>query len=324
MAAERTRNPNARILIADPLNDRGSAILKEGGLQTDTRPGLKEDQLCELVGQYEGLIVRSATKVTAKVIGAAKKMQVIGRAGVGIDNIDLKAATQAGIIVMNTPFGNVTSAAEHAVALLFASARNIARADREMKAGQWNKKGLTGVELSQKTLGIIGLGKVGLIVAAVAKALGMKILVYDPYVTEAKAAELGVTKTDLDPLLQQADFITIHAPLTPETKNLLNAQKLKLMKKTARLVNDARGGIVNEADLCAALKNGALAGAALDVFEKEPLPPDSPLRALDSLTLTPHLGASTAEAQERVAEDIAKQFVEFFRDGVTRNAVKPK
>jgi len=317
-----TPNRNAKILIADPLNDRGASILKEGGLQTDTRPGLKEDELCAIVGEYEGLIVRSATKVTAKVISAAKKMKLIGRAGVGIDNVDLKAAKAAGITVMNTPFGNVTSAAEQAIAMLFAVARNVARADKEMKAGLWNKKGLTGVELSQKTLGIIGLGKVGAIVANVAKALEMKVLVYDPFVTDAKAKEMGVAKSDLDPLLKESDFVTIHAPMTPETKNLLNAAKLKLMKKSARLVNDARGGIVNEADLCAALKDGTIACAALDVFEKEPLPPDSPLRAVENLVLTPHLGASTHEAQERVAEDIAKQFVEFFRDGVVRNAVK--
>jgi len=320
-SARRTSQANARILIADPLNDRASAILKEGGLNTDTQPGLSEAQLCQIIGDYDGLIVRSATTVTPKVISAGRKLKVIGRAGVGVDNIDLKAATAAGIIVQNTPLGNITSAAEHAIALLFSHARNIPRADREMKAGKWGKKGLTGVELSGKTIGIMGMGKVGGIVAKVALALDMTILVFDPYLTDRKAEELRVTKTDLDTLLKESDFITVHTPLTAETKNLINADKMKLMKKSVRIINAARGGIVNEKDLFDALKNGTIAGAALDVFETEPLAADSPLRSLDNTVLTPHLGASTEEAQERVAEDIAKQFVEFFRDGVIRNAV---
>ena len=312
---------NARVLIADPLNDRGASILKEGGLRAETHAGLNEEQLCAIIGDYDGLIVRSATTVTPKIIAAAKKLQVIGRAGVGVDNIDLKAATQAGVVVQNTPLGNITSAAEHAVALLFSSVRNIPRADKEMKAGKWSKKGLTGVELSTKTLGLIGGGKVASIVARVAKAMDMTVLVYDPYLTERKAEELGVVKCDLDALLHDADFVSIHTPLTAETKGMINTDKLKLMKKSARIINAARGGIVNEANLYEALKSGVIAGAALDVFESEPLPADAPLRTLDNVVLTPHLGASTEEAQERVAEDIAKQFVEFFRDGVIRNAV---
>ncbi|HLX64624.1 MAG TPA: phosphoglycerate dehydrogenase [Planctomycetota bacterium] len=310
----------ARILIADPLNDKGAGILKDGGLQTDTRPGLSEAQICEIIGQYDGLIVRSATKVTPKIIEAGRKLKVIGRAGVGVDNIDLKAATKAGVIVENTPLGNITSAAEHALALLFSSVRNIPRADREMRAGNWNRK-LTGVELTEKTIGIVGMGKVGGIVARVAHALDMTILVYDPYLTARKAEELNVRKCELDALLSASDFVSIHTPLTPETKNLINKDKMKLMKKSARIINAARGGIVNEADLIEALKSGQIAGAALDVFEKEPLAADSALKTLDNAVLTPHLGASTEEAQERVAEDIAKQFVEFFRDGVIRNAV---
>ena len=310
----------SKVLIADPLNDKGAAILADGGLHIDTRPGLSEAQLCEIIGQYDGLIVRSATKVTPKIIEAGRKLKVIGRAGVGVDNIDLKAATKAGVIVENTPLGNITSAAEHALALLFSSVRNIPRADREMRAGNWNRK-LTGVELTGKTIGIVGMGKVGGIVARVAHALDMDILVYDPYLTEKKAQELNVRKCDLDALLTASDFISIHTPLTPETKNLINKDKFKLMKRSARIINAARGGIVNEADLIEALKAGQLAGAALDVFEKEPLAADSPLKSLDSTVLTPHLGASTEEAQERVAEDIARQFVEFFRDGVIRNAV---
>jgi len=317
----RTIKPGTKVLIADPLNERGAAIIKEGGLAADTRPGLSEAQLCEIIGDYDGLVVRSATKVTPKIIAAGKKLQVIGRAGVGVDNIDLKAATAAGIIVENTPLGNITSAAEHAIALLFAAARNVARADKEMKAGMWNKKGLTGVELTGKALGVIGMGKVGGIVVRVGKALDMTILVHDPYVTEKKAEELGVRKCGLDTLLRESDFVSIHTPLTPETKNLIGRDKLRLMKKTARLINAARGGIVNEEALAEALKEGLIASAGLDVFEKEPLAADSKLRTLENAVLTPHLGASTTEAQERVAEDIAKQFVEFFRDGVIRNAV---
>jgi len=317
----RTSTMNAKILIADPLNDRGSAILAEGGLQIETRAGLNEDQLCEIIGHYDGLIVRSATTVTPKIIAAAKKLQVIGRAGVGVDNIDLKAATAAGIVVQNTPLGNITSAAEHAIALLFASARNIAKADKEMKAGKWGKKGLTGVELSGKSLGIIGMGKIGGIILRVAKAMDMTVLVYDPFLTDARAKDLEVQKLDIESFLKQADFVTIHTPLTPETKNLINKDRLKLMKKSARIVNDARGGIINEADLYEALKSGTIAHAGIDVFETEPLSAESPLRTLENITLTPHLGASTEEAQERVAEDVAKQFVEFFRDGIIRNAV---
>ncbi|MCY3022314.1 MAG: phosphoglycerate dehydrogenase [Planctomycetota bacterium] len=317
----RAVKPGTKVLIADALNERGAAIIQAGGLAADTRPGLTEDQLCEIIGEYDGLIVRSATKVTGRIIAAGKKLQVIGRAGVGVDNIDVGAATEAGIIVQNTPLGNITSAAEHAVALLFATARNVARADREMKAGKWNKKGLTGVELTGKTLGVIGLGKVGGIVVKVGQALDMTVLVYDPYVTDKKAEELGVRKCDLDTLLRESDFVSIHTPLTPETKNLIGKEKLKLMKKSARLVNAARGGIVSEEALYDALNEGLIAGAGVDVFEKEPLTADARLRTLDNAVLTPHLGASTTEAQERVAEDIARQFVEFFRDGVIRNAV---
>jgi len=313
-------NASAKILIADPLNDKGAGILADSGLHTETKPGLSEAELCEIIGQYDGLIVRSATKVTAKVIEAARKLKVIGRAGVGYDNIDTKAATKAGIIVENTPLGNITSAAEHALALLFSSVRNIPKADREMRGGKWNRK-LTGVELTGKTIGIVGMGKVGFIVSKVARALDMDILVYDPYLTEKKAEELNVKKCELDALLAASDFVTIHTPKTPETTNLINKDKFKLMKKTARLINAARGGIVNEADMIEALQNGTIAGAALDVFDKEPLEAESPLLKLDNTVLTPHLGASTEEAQERVAEDIAKQFVEFFRDGIIRNAV---
>ena len=311
----------AKVLITDGLNPKGLEILAKGGLQPVEKKGLPEDQLCAIIREYEGLIVRSATKVTPRVIEAGKRLRIIGRAGAGVDNIDQEAATKAGIVVENTPFGNITSAAEHAIALLFAAARNVARGDREMKAGQWPKKGLTGVELSGKTIGIIGLGKAGSIVARTAKSLDMEVLIFDPYVTDQKVAELGYAKAELDDLLARSDFVSIHTPLTAETKGLIGKERLARMKKTARLVNAARGGIVVENDLVEAVRNGLIAGAGLDVFEKEPLPEDSPLRKVENLVLTPHLGASTEEAQERVAEEIAKQFVEFFRDGVIRNAV---
>ncbi len=314
-------NPSARILVADALHECGVVALQNAGLSVDVRTGLSEDELVEAIEAYDGLVVRSATTVTPSIIQAGKRLQVIGRAGVGVDNIDLKAATMAGIIVQNTPLGNITSAAEHAIALLFSLARNIPRADQQMKAGKWSKKGLTGVELSQKTLGIVGLGKVGAIVAKVAKALEMKILAHDPYLTEKRAADLGVKKVELDELLEQADFITLHSPLTPETKGLIDSSKFAKMKKSARLVNCARGGILVESDLAKALDEQQIAGAGLDVFEQEPLPEDSYLRKVEHLTLTPHLGASTEEAQERVAEDIAKQFVDFFINGLIRNAV---
>jgi D-3-phosphoglycerate dehydrogenase len=255
------------------------------------------------------------------VIEAGKGLRIIGRAGVGVDNIDLDAATRAGIVVENTPTGNITSAAEHAVGLLFACARRIARADRDMKAGKWSKKECTGVELSGKTLGLVGMGKVGSIVARVAGSLDMELLVHDPYVTEQRAAELGAVKTDLDDLLARSDFVSLHVPATAETVNLIDRDRLQRMKRTAYLVNAARGGIVNEGDLAAALAQGVIAGAALDVFAEEPLDATSPLRSLDNAILTPHLGASTAEAQTRVATDIARQVVEFLQDGAIRHAV---
>ena len=282
---------SARILIADPLNDKGAGILKDGGLQTDTKPGLSEAEICEIIGQYDSLIVRSAAKVTPKIVEAGRRLKVIGRAGVGVDNIDLKATwAKAGVIVENTPLGNITSAAEHALALLFSSVRNIPRADREMRAGKWNRK-LTGVELTGKTIGIVGMGKVGFIVSKVARALDMDILVYDPYLTEKKAGELSVKKCDLDALLGAADFISVHTPLTPETKNLANKDKFKLMKKSARIINAARGGIVNETDLIEALKSSQIAGRWRWTFSRRNRSP--PIRRSSRSTTPsspPHLG----------------------------------
>ena len=318
----------SKVLIADPLNDKGANILKDGGINADTRPGLSEDQLCEIIGQYEGLIVRSArTAKLPKVIEAGRKLRVIGRAGVGVDNINLEAATKAGVIVENTPLGNITSAAEHALALLFSSVRNIPpRGSRNSRAGVWNRK-LTGVELTGKTLGIIGMGKVGGIVAKVARALDMDIIVYDPYLTDKKAEATSVWKKGDLPrrCMRLQDFITIHTPKTPET--IEPDQQGRVQTDEEIGAPDQRGARRDRqrsrSDRSAA-ERCMIAGAALDVFEKEPLDADSPLKKLDCTVLTPHLGASTEEAQERVAEDIAKQFVEFFRDGVIRNAVNLK
>ena len=315
------KDGSVNILVTDGLDDGGIEILVQAGIVVDLKRGLSENEICELIEHYDGLIVRSATTVTARIVKCGAKLRVIGRAGVGVDNIDLGAATQAGIVVQNTPTGNITSAAEHAVALLFACARNVPRADRAMKDGRWSKKECTGVELSGKVLGIVGLGRVGNIVARVAHSLDMDILVYDPYLTEPRAAQLGVTPVELDDLLRRSDFVSLHVPATEETRNMINLPRLRLMKPSARLVNAARGGIVNEEDLAQALREGVIAGAALDVFANEPLEDSSPLRALDSAILTPHLGASTEEAQTRVAEQIAEQFVDFFCHGIIRHAV---
>jgi D-3-phosphoglycerate dehydrogenase len=311
-----------RILVADAVSDACLEVLRAAGLDAEKKTGLTEEQLCAAVADCEGLIVRSAAKVTAKVLAAGRKLKLVGRAGVGVDNIDLAAAAKAGVIVENTPAGNVVSAAEHAIALMFALARHVPAADREMRAGAWPKKGLTGVELTGKTLGLVGMGRVGSIVARVARALDMTVLAFDPYLDAKKAAALGAELRDLDSLLAAADFVSIHTPLTPETRNLLDAARLAKMRKTARLVNAARGGIVDEAALADALKSGRLAGAAFDVFDTEPLPANSPLRGLPNVVLTPHLGASTEEAQERVAVEIAEQFVAFFKEGAVRNQVK--
>lgn len=311
----------AKILVADKIGPAGTEILKSGGLDVDVKTGLSEDELVATVGEYDGIVVRSLPKITKRVIEAAGRLRVIGRAGVGVDNIDVDAATARGIVVMNTPLGNITSAAEHAVAMMLALARHIPAADASMKAGEWEKKKFTGVELAGKTLGIVGLGKVGAIVARVARALSMKVVAHDPYMNPKRAQELDVELRDLDSLLREADFVTIHVPLNDSTRGLIGREKLALMKKSARLVNCARGGVVDESALADALREGRLAGAALDVFAEEPLPAAHPLRKLPNAILTPHLGASTTEAQERVAEDLARQFVDFFVRGEIKNPV---
>jgi D-3-phosphoglycerate dehydrogenase / 2-oxoglutarate reductase len=310
-----------KVLVADSLPENALEILTKAGVEVQIKTGLKEDELIKIIGEYDGIAVRSATKVTAKVIEAGKKLRLIGRAGVGVDNIDVKAATARGVIVMNTPLGNIQSAAEHALALLFALARKVPFADQEMKSGKWPKKEAVGTEFCEKALGVIGMGRIGRIVSRTMGTLGMQVLAHDPFLTPEAAAELNVKLVPLDDLLARSDFITVHTPLSDATRNLLNAAAFKKMKKSVRLVNCARGGIVNEADLAAALEAGTIAGAALDVFATEPLAPDSPLRKAPNMVLTPHLGASTHEAERKVAEDIAKQFAAFFTKGDIQNAV---
>lgn len=309
----------AKILVADKVSGAGVEILKEAGLEVDVKTGLSEDELVGIAGNYDGIVVRSATKITKRVMDAAEKLRVIGRAGVGVDNIDVPAATAKGVVVMNTPLGNTTSAAEHSLALMMSMARHVPAADASMKSGRWEKKSFTGTELAGKTLGIIGLGKIGRIVARVARAIGMRVVAHDPYLSPKRAEDLGVETAALAEALEQADFVTIHVPLNDATRGMIGREELARMKPTARLVNCARGGVVDEEALAGALESGKIAGAAFDVYSTEPLPEESPLRGLPSLILTPHLGASTAEAQEKVAEDLARQFVDFFASGKITN-----
>lgn len=309
-----------KVLVADAMSPKAEEILREAGFEVLVKTKQSEDELCRLVADCDGLIVRSASRVTAKVLKAGRRLKVVGRAGVGVDNIDVPAATAAGVVVMNTPFGNTTSAAEHSVAMLMALARNIPRADQKLRGGEWDKKSFTGVELAGKTLGVIGLGKIGQKVARAGIGLEMKVLALDPFVTAERARELGVEMADLETVLRESDFLTLHVPLNDKTRNLICADALAKMKPTARIVNVSRGGVVDEDALCAALKAGRLGGAALDVFSKEPTT-ESPLFNLANVVATPHLGASTEEAQERVAEDVARQFVTFFKEGRAVNAV---
>ncbi|MHC4914629.1 MAG: phosphoglycerate dehydrogenase [Planctomycetota bacterium] len=309
-----------KVLIADAMSAKVEDILKEAGIEVVVEVKKPEDELVGLVSDVDGVIVRSATKITPRVLESAPRLRVIGRAGVGVDNIDVPAATAKGVVVMNTPFGNTTSAAEHSVAMLLALARNIPRADQKLRGGKWDKKSFTGVELSNKTLGVIGLGKIGQKVARAARGLDMNVLAFDPFITSDRAKDLDVELAEVDEVLAGADFLTLHVPLNDKTRNLINEKTRAKMKPTARIINVSRGGVVDEEALCAALKEGRVAGAALDVWGQEPLT-ESPLFDLPNVVATPHLGASTEEAQERVAEDVAKQFVTFFREGRAVNAV---
>jgi D-3-phosphoglycerate dehydrogenase len=309
-----------RVLVADQLSPAAVTIFKERGIDADVKVGLSKEELEKVIADYDGLAVRSATKATEKVIAAASKLKVIGRAGIGVDNIDVKAATAKGIIVMNTPFGNSITTAEHAISLMMALARQIPEADRSTHAGKWEKSKFLGVEVFGKTLGIIGCGNVGSIVADRAIGLKMKVIAYDPFLSQERAMELGVEKVELDDLLQRADVITLHTPLTDRTRNIIDAAALAKTRRGVRIVNCARGGLVDERALVAALKSGHVAGAALDVFEIEPAK-ESALFEFANVICTPHLGASTSEAQENEALQIAEQMSDYLLKGAISNAV---
>ncbi len=312
----------AKILVSDPLSEEGLEILKNSGFPVDVKPGLSEDELCEIIGDYDCLIIRSGTKVTAKVIAAADKLRIIGRAGVGVDNIDVPAATDKGILVMNTPSANILSAAEHSCAMLLALARNIPFAHESMHKGEWKRSKFTGVEMNGKVLGIIGVGRVGGEVAKRMKAFNMTMIGYDPFLPKEVADAIGVRLTTLDEVISTSDFMTIHTPLLPETRNMISMAQFKMMKPNARIANVARGGIVNEDDLYTALKEKVIAGAAFDVWCNEPLAEEEKkLLELDNLVTTPHLGASTVEAQERVAVEIAEHAVMYLKDDIISNAI---
>jgi D-3-phosphoglycerate dehydrogenase / 2-oxoglutarate reductase len=309
-----------RVLIADKLSPAAAQIFKDRGVETDTKIGLDKDQLAEIIDQYDGLAIRSASKVTEKVLAKATRLKVVGRAGIGVDNVDVPAATARGIIVMNTPFGNSITTAEHAISMMMALARQIPEADRSTQAGKWEKSRFMGVEVTSKTLGIIGCGNIGSIVADRAHGLRMKVIAFDPFLTEERAIDLGVERVELSELFRRADFITLHTPMTEKTKNIINAQSIATMKKGVRIVNCARGGLIVETDLAEAIKSGQVAGAAMDVFEVEPAK-ENPLFGLPNVICTPHLGASTSEAQENVALQIAEQMADFLLTGAISNAV---
>jgi D-3-phosphoglycerate dehydrogenase len=310
-----------KILIADAMSSEAVDILKSKNLSVDVKTDLKKEELAAIIGEYDVLIVRSATKVTREIISRADKLKVIGRAGIGVDNVDVEAATEKGVVVMNTPQGNALAAAEHTLALMFAVARKVPLADATMKQGKWEKKLLMGVEVYDKTLGVVGIGNIGMIVAEKAIALGMRVLAYDLFVPREIAEARGIELVDLDTLLAKSDFVTVHVPMLKETKNLIDKKALAKTKKGVIILNSARGGIVNEKDLYDALTSGQVAGAGLDVFEEEPPPKDHPLVLSDKVVCTPHLGASTKEAQGKVAVDIANQIVDFALHGVIKNSV---
>ncbi len=311
-----------RVLVSDKLSETAVSIFRDHGVEVDYLPDLGKDKekLLSVIGEYDGLAIRSATKVTEKLISAATRLKVIGRAGIGVDNVDIPAASRRGIIVMNTPFGNSITTAEHAIAMIFALARELPAANASTHAGRWEKNRFMGVEITGKTLGIIGCGNIGSIVAMRGIGLKMHVLAYDPFLSESRATELGVEKVELDDLLARSDFITLHTPLTDKTRHIINAEAIARMKDGVRIINCARGGLVVEADLVAALKSGKVAGAAIDVFETEPAT-ESPFFGMDNVVCTPHLGASTNEAQENVALQIAEQMSDYLMRGAVSNAI---
>jgi D-3-phosphoglycerate dehydrogenase / 2-oxoglutarate reductase len=311
-----------RVLIADKLETAGIELLKQAGLEVDNRPGLKGDDLKAALQGADAVICRSQPKVTAEYLENPGKLRAIARAGVGVDTIDVAAATRKGIVVMNTPSGNTVSAAEHTIALMFALARQVPAADATMKAGGWDRNKFLGTQLAGKTLGVVGLGRIGQEVARRAKGLDMEVVGFDPFVTSVKTAEMGFKPAaSIADLLPKVDFLTLHIPLTPETKGVIGAKELASMKKTARVLNVARGGVIDEQALADALKAGTIAGAGIDVFAVEPAAADNPLRSAPNVVLTPHLGASTAEAQENVAIEAAQLIADFLLKGIVANAV---
>ena len=311
-----------KVLISDALSPAAVQIFKDRGIEVDFQPALGKDKekLAAVVGNFDGLAIRSATKVTSKVLEQARNLKVIGRAGIGVDNVDIPAATARGIIVMNTPFGNSITTAEHAISLMLALARQIPEADASTRAGKWEKNKFMGVEIFGKTLGVVGCGNIGSIVADRATGLRMKVVAFDPFLSQERADDLGVEKVELDELFRRADFITLHTPLTDKTRNIINAGGIKNMKKGVRIINCARGGLVDEAALYEALKSGQVAGAAFDVFVTEPAT-ENPLFHLPNVVCTPHLGAATSEAQENVALQIAEQMSDYLLRGAITNAI---
>lgn len=309
-----------RVLVSDSISDKGVEILRNAGLSVDVKTKLSPSELISIIGEYEGLVVRSATKVTADVVNAATKLKVVGRAGAGLDNIDVPAATKKGIVVMNTPGGNTVTTAEHAIAMLLSLVRLIPQATASIKNGKWEKNKFTGQEFYNKTLGIVGMGRVGGHVAKLGQGLLMNVLAFDPYLSQENAQKMGVELVSLDEVYRRSDFITIHTPLTPETRNLIGADAISKMKEGVLIVNCARGGIVDETALYEGLKSNKIGGAAFDVFVQEPVDAQNPLLSLENFVCTPHLGASTTEAQENVALAIAEQMVDYLTKGVIRNA----
>ena len=312
-----------RVLISDRLSDSAVAVFRERGIEVEFRPEIGSDKsrLAEAIGGFDGLAIRSATKVSSKIISAARgRLKVVGRAGIGVDNIDVAAATANGVIVMNTPFGNSITTAEHAIAMLLACARQIPAADQSTQAGRWEKSRFVGVEITGKVLGVIGCGNIGAIVAQRAQGLAMRVIAYDPFLSEERAVELGVEKVELDALFRRADFITLHTPLTDKTRGIIDAAAIATMKDGVRIINCARGGLIVEADLRAALDSGKVAGAAVDVFEQEPAT-ENVLFGAPNIICTPHLGASTTEAQENVAIQIAEQMADYLTTGAVRHAI---
>jgi D-3-phosphoglycerate dehydrogenase / 2-oxoglutarate reductase len=309
-----------RILISDQMDPKAEQIFRERGCDVDVITGKTPEELGEILGQYDGLAIRSTTKLTKELIAKATNLKVVGRAGIGVDNIDIPAASAKGIVVMNTPFGNSITTAEHAIALMFALARQLPEADASTQAGKWEKNRFMGVEVTGKTLGLIGAGNIGSIVASRALGLRMKVVAFDPFLTPERAIEMGVEKADLDGLLAKADFITLHTPLTDQTRNILSAENIAKTKKGVRIINCARGGLIDEVALKAALDSGQVGGAALDVFASEPAK-DSPLFGTPNFISTPHLGASTDEAQVNVAIQVAEQLSDYLVNGGVTNAL---